>query len=113
MLAVARWMFKHGAENVCMHPDGMHAKQFDICRWLESQRFEKISGRGKTSVAGTYTRDRHTLDIDFVPGRGDVVAEVRGRRVVVEAKGGIINNVPRGSKVEAAPTPPRSSRHAA
>ena len=37
MLAVAQWMFERGAENVCVHPDGMHARQFDICGWLKKE----------------------------------------------------------------------------
>lgn len=31
MLAIAKWMFDCGAEEAYLHPDGMHAKQFDIC----------------------------------------------------------------------------------
>ena len=98
MLAVAQWMFERGAENVCVHPDGMHARQFDICGWLKNQGFEKISERGKTHEAGTYARGHQTLDIEFAPGRGDVVADLSGCRVVVEAKGGIINTCHSGQK---------------
>ncbi len=91
MLAVARWMFELGAEKVCVHPDGMHAKQFDICGWLKNEGFKRIAERGKTREAGTYTRCHQTLEVEFMPGRGDVVADLKGRRVVVETKGGIIN----------------------
>ncbi len=98
MLAVARWMFELGAEEVCVHPDGMHTKQFDICGWLKKEGFEKIAAKGKTREAGTYTRDRQTLVVEFQPGRGDVVADVQGCHVVVEAKGGIVNTRHPGQK---------------
>ncbi len=98
MLAVARWMFKLGAKNVCVCPDGMHAKQFDICSWLKNEGFQKLAERGKTREAGTYSCGPHTLDVEFAPGRGDVIAELRGRRVLVEAKGGIVNTRHSGQK---------------
>lgn len=91
MLAIAEWMFRCGAEKVDIHPDGMHAKYFDICGWLESVRFEKVAPIGKTRVAGHYKRDHQNLTVDFRPGQGDVVGDVQGHRVVVEAKGGCIN----------------------
>ena len=98
MLAVAQWMFGLGAKNVYVCPDGMHAKQFDICKWLKNEGFQKTDQRGKTREAGTYARGSRTLDVEFSPGKGDVVAELRGRRVLVEAKGGIINTHHSGQK---------------
>lgn len=100
MLAIARWMFEVGAKKVYLYPDGQHAKQFEICRWLENEGFEKIAAKGKTPVAGTYTRQHQTLYVEFKPGQGDVVADVEGCRVVVEAKGGIINTSYPGKKSE-------------
>jgi hypothetical protein len=47
-----------------------HAKQFDICRWLGNEGFEKIAAKGKTPVAGTYVRRHQTLYVEFKPGRG-------------------------------------------
>ncbi len=91
MLAMAQWMFKQDAKNVCVHPDGMHAKQFHIRGWLENEGFNIKNKRGKTRDAGTYARGDQTLDVIFSPGRGDVVTDLGGNRVVVEAKGGIIN----------------------
>ena len=91
MLAVAEWMFGLGAEAVEIHPDGMHVKQFDMCGWLASAGFEKVAASGKTREAGRYTRNRQSLTVDFRSGRGDVVGDVRGCRIVVEAKGGCIN----------------------
>ena len=98
MLAVARWMFELGAEEVRVHPDGMHAKQFDICGWLKKEGYEKTAAKGKTREAGTYTRDCQTLIVEFQPGRGDVVADVQGCHVVVETKGGIVNTRHPGQK---------------
>ena len=98
MLAIARWMFEWGAETVYLHPDGEHAKQFDICRWLANEGFEKIAAKGKTPVAGTYTRQHKTLYVEFKPGQGDVVADIESCCVVVEAKGGIINTSHSGQK---------------
>ena len=91
MLAVAQWLFASGAGAVQVHPDGVHAKHFDMRGWLENAGFEKVSAKGTTREAGRYTRNRQCLLVDFRPGRGDVVASVDGRRVVVEAKGGCIN----------------------
>ena len=86
MLAVAQWLFASGAGTVQVHPDGVHAKHFDMRGWLENAGFEKVSAKGTTREAGRYTRNRQCLLVDFRPGRGDVVASVDGRRVVVEAK---------------------------
>jgi len=96
MLAVASWLFRQGARTVCMFPDGMHAKQFAIRGWLETQGFDKTSGWGRTLVAGRYIRGPHTLDVDFRPGCGDVVAIVGACRILVEAKGGILNTTHSG-----------------
>ncbi|MCY4488800.1 MAG: hypothetical protein OXF11_17025 [Deltaproteobacteria bacterium] len=98
MLAMARWLFNSGAKKVCLRPDGMHAKQFNMRRWLESEGFEKTDAKEKTGDAGTYTRQDQTVDVRFVSGQGDVLAELGGQRVVVEAKGGIINTRHSGQK---------------
>ena len=37
MLAMARWLFGNGAARVDIHADGMHAKHFDIERWLQAE----------------------------------------------------------------------------
>lgn len=100
MLAIARWMFELGAETVYLHPDGVHAQQFDICHWLGNEGFEKIAAKGKTPEAGTYIRQHQTLYVEFKPGQGDVVADIEGCCVVVEAKGGIINTSYPGKKSE-------------
>ena len=92
MLAVAEWLFRHGARMVEVHADGMHAKYFNIPGWLEAQGFKKVAERGRTRGAGVYRRAGETLEIDFRSGLGDVVADIEGARVLVEAKGGCINS---------------------
>ncbi|MCY4197573.1 MAG: hypothetical protein OXD33_11780 [Rhodobacteraceae bacterium] len=91
MLAVADWMFDSGAQTVRMSPDGMHAKQFDIRGCLETQGFKQIDRWGHTNAGSRYTRHDHTLEVDFKPGQGDVVADVREYRIWVETKGGFLN----------------------
>ena len=92
MLAVAQWMFELGAARVCIHPDGMHTRQFDIARWLQGEGFRKRKSEGRTQHAGVWVRDDRTLEVHFHPGKGDVVADVDGERILVEAKGGCINS---------------------
>ena len=91
MLAVAQWLFAAGAKTVQIHPDGVHVKHFDMRGWLKNAGFKKVAARGTTREAGRYTRNRQCLLVDFRPGRGDLVATIDGRRVVVGAKGGCIN----------------------
>ena len=98
MLAVARWMFELGARKVCLHPDGMHAKQFDICGWLQKRGFEKVVAKGNTRDAGSYVCGHQSVEVEFTPRLGDVLAEVKGRRFMVETKGGIINTRHAGQK---------------
>ena len=78
-------MFALGAETVYVHPDGVHAKHFDIRGWLENAGFEKVSAKGTTREAGRYTRNHQCLSVEFQPGCGDVVATIEGCRIVVEA----------------------------
>ena len=51
MLAVAEWMFGLGAEAVEIHPDGMHVKQFDMCR-MACQRWVREGGRERQDSGG-------------------------------------------------------------
>ena len=92
MLAVALWLFKRGASHVTIHPDGQHLRQFDIAAWLCCANFKKVKAIGKTKHGGVYRRGDHELEVRFTPGCGDVVAEVDGKYVCVEAKGGCINS---------------------
>ena len=92
MLAVAQWMFERGAARVCIHPDGMHTKQFDLAGWLQREGFRRIKREGKTPHGGLWVRDAWTLEVRFRPGQGDVVADIADESIVVEAKGGCINS---------------------
>jgi len=94
MLAMARWMFVRGADRVCIHPDGMHVKQFDIASWLRADGFRRSTSEGSTPHGGKWIRDRdgRTLEVRFHPGKGDVVADIKDQRIFVEAKGGCINS---------------------
>ncbi len=92
MLAVAEWLFSEGASKVHIHPDGMHLKQFEAAKWLQSEGFIQISTSGRTGLGGEYRRQDQTLVIYSRPGLGDVVARIDGRDVEVETKGGCINS---------------------
>ena len=92
MFAISEWLFAQGAATVYIHPDGMHAKFFDIAEWLRNAGFHKVSNKGKAPLAGVYRRRACTIEIDFRSGAGDVVGEVKGDLVFVEAKGGCINS---------------------
>ena len=91
MLAVAQWIFALGADSVSIRPDVMHTKGFNIRAWLEGEGFERVAPEGTTQHAGRYVRDSQSVLVAFRPGHGDVVACIKGRQFVVEAKGGCIN----------------------
>ncbi len=92
MLAMALWMFELEADQACIYPDGMQAKYFDIASWLKREGFIKQKDEGQTKHAGIWVRNGKTLEIHFQPGKGDVVAKIKGERYFVEAKGGCINS---------------------
>ena len=92
MLAVAQWLFKRGAMRVCIHPDGMHTRYFDLAGQLEQAGFRRMKSEGKTTHAGVWVRSDRTLEVHFQPGKGDVVADIGDQNIVVEAKGGCINS---------------------
>lgn len=81
-----------GLREVSIHPDGEHGKRFDFSGWLGKRGFAKTSGLGKTAYGGTYADGNgKTIVINPSSGRGDVVAESDGMRIVAECKGGIVN----------------------
>jgi hypothetical protein len=81
-----------GLREVSIHPDGEHSKRFDFSGWLGKRGFVMTSGLGKTAYGGTYADgDGKTIVVNPSSGRGDVVAESDGMRVVAECKGGIVN----------------------
>ena len=80
------------AQQVRIHPDGEHGKQFDFNGWLAKRGFEKMSSLGSTTYGRLY-RDPQGWEITVNPksGQGDVVAEIGNHIVSAECKGGIIN----------------------
>lgn len=100
MLAYASHLFSQsaGASVVSIHPDGEHAKVFDIAAFLLEQGFVREQAIGTTLYGGSYRRGEHTIIVNPRSGRGDVVGEVDGCRVVAECKGGTINSSHSGQK---------------
>jgi hypothetical protein len=96
MLAVGEWLFKSGAREVTIHPDGMHLHGFDVPSWCVNRQFEQTAARGTTNVGGTYRRGQETLILYPRPGLGDVTATLNGVPVEVETKGGCINTTHSG-----------------
>ena len=97
MLAMARYILDNAAEaTVRIHPDGEHAKRFDIPGWLSNSGFEKIRSLGSTVYGGEYHRGSETVIVHPRSGLGDVVGIVDGRNVVIECKGGTINSTHAG-----------------
>lgn len=93
MVAYAMHLLRtQGATSVRIHPDGEHGKQFDFAGWLLRRGFVKESSLGSTTYGGAYRNAAdQTITIFPKPGHGDVVAEVGGRTILAECKGGIIN----------------------
>lgn len=92
MLAVAMHMFRDGATRVELHPDGEHAKRFEIVSWLEAHNFTKTASFGSTAYGGTYARDGRSLIVAPTSGQGDVIGMIGGQAAWVECKGGVINS---------------------
>ncbi|WP_315806838.1 MULTISPECIES: hypothetical protein [unclassified Bradyrhizobium] len=77
---------------VSIHPDGEHGKRFDFSDWLGKRGFAMTVGLGTTDYGGKYTdADGNVIVVNPSSGRGDVVAECDGMRIVAECKGGILN----------------------
>jgi hypothetical protein len=91
MLAFALHLFNRGASKVELHPDGEHAKRFDIKRWLEDEGFSHARGVSKVKCCGTYTRKGCQAEVSCNAGKGDVVAAIGDQTVIAECKGGIVN----------------------
>jgi len=97
MLAMARYILDNATEaTVSIHPDGEHAKRFDIPDWLSRAGFVKAESLGSTSYGGTYRRELETVVVNPRSGVGDVVGVVDGRTIVIECKGGTINSTHAG-----------------
>jgi hypothetical protein len=75
-----------------IHPDGEHGKQFDFSGWLSRRGFSMVTSTGKTKYGGTYSDgEGRTIIVHPKSGLGDVVADVNGKLLSAECKGGIIN----------------------
>lgn len=100
MLAFAFHLLEqsNGEAEVSIHPDGEHAKLFDISDLLVRRGFHKTASIGKTSYRGRYVRDLNTITVNPKSGLGDVVALINGQRVVAECKGGTVNSSHPGQK---------------
>jgi hypothetical protein len=93
MLAYAVHLLRTvNAQDVRIHPDGEHGKQFDFAGWLKRNGFERISELGGTAYGGVY-QDSAAQRITLNPksGLGDVVATIGDRNLAAECKGGILN----------------------
>ena len=93
MVAYAMHLLTNEESNeVLIHPDGEHGKQFDFANWLAGRGFAKVSETGRTAYAGTYVDSAgRTIIIHPKSGLGDVVARVGGTTVMAECKGGVLN----------------------
>lgn len=80
-----------GLTKVELHPDGEHAKRFEIARWLNARGFSFKESHGATAWCGTYANDKQEIVVTSIPGKGDVVALTPDGTIVAECKGGIVN----------------------
>lgn len=93
MLAFSMHLFAHhrGLKRVEIHPDGEHAKRFDIRAWLTRHDFGYLEPIGKTDYGGVYGSGSLRISVDPRSGLGDVVARGDGFLIVAECKGGLLN----------------------
>ena len=94
MLAYAEHLFRTHPElaRVEVHPDGEHAKRFDIAHWLAARGFVVLEKHGKTPYGGTYARGQQVIFVQPKSGLGDVVAKLGETTLLAECKGGIVNS---------------------
>ena len=100
MLAFALHLLNQtiGEAVVRVHPDGEHAKIFDIVGLLSATGFVREQALGTTAYGGHYRRGAQTIIVNPSSGKGDVVAEFAGQTIVAECKGGTINSAHAGQK---------------
>lgn len=100
MLAFAMHIFEAYPEvpEVFMHPDGEHAKVFDIRSWLERQGYSLVEKKGSTPYGGRYIQGQRVLHIAPSSGLGDVVALTKNGLIVAECKGSTLNSRNAGVK---------------
>jgi hypothetical protein len=84
---------------VRIHPDGEHGKQFDFASWLNRRGFAKTSKIGGTAYGGIYADQLgRSIVVNPKSGQGDVVAAIGDQVIFAECKGGIINTRHSGQK---------------
>lgn len=88
----------NGEAVVRIHPDGEHAKIFDIGGLLSATGFVREQALGTTPYGGHYRRGAQMIIVNPSSGKGDVVAEFAGQTIVAECKGGTINSTHAGQK---------------
>ena len=94
MVAFAMYLLRTAPDlmHVVIHPDGEHGKRFPLRSWFERRGFALIEPMGTTSYGGRYRADTgQSVLINPKPERADVVADIAGRSILAECKGGIIN----------------------
>jgi hypothetical protein len=80
-----------GLTRVEIHPDGEHAKRFEIARWLNARGFSLKESHGTTAWCGIYANDKQEIVVTSIPGKGDVFALTPDGIILAECKGGIVN----------------------
>ena len=80
-----------GLLKVELHPDGEHAKRFEITQWLNARGFSLKESHGKTAWGGTYVNGEQVIAVTSISGKGDVVALTTDGVILAECKGGIVN----------------------
>ena len=92
LIAFAMHLFDNeAAKRVTINPDGEHAKRHEMVSTLARNGFAKISSSGSTPAGGVYQRGDQYLTLSFRSGQGDVSADINGRLLIAECKGGVIN----------------------
>ena len=88
MLAFAYYLLHSipSVNYVAIHPDGEHAKRFDIHKWLEDHDFKQTQLIGKTGYSGTYVSGEKTIKVTSQPGIGDVEADAGGKKLLRSAR---------------------------
>jgi hypothetical protein len=66
-------------------------KDFALLARLNCLAVQLVRPQGTTIYGGTYQRDHQTVNVTLKPGVGDVVAEIGGRTLIAECKGGVVN----------------------
>jgi hypothetical protein len=80
-----------GLHRVELHPDGEHAKRFEIVQWLNARGFSLKESHGTTAWGGIYISGEQVISVTSIPGKGDVVALTTDGVILAECKGGIVN----------------------